>query len=199
VATTICFAGAGSAEFTRQLVRDPNEADDLVSESFAKILQVLRGGGGPDAAFRAYLYTTVRRVAYDRTKAVELQKKLKKNEFDLEDFKEQLTAVKKMGSMVELIGMIPGVKKLFKGAELDGAEGELKRIEAIINSMTKQERRNHLILNASRRKRIATGSGTSVAEVNRLIKQFEQTRKVMKKLGSAPQMMRGMGLPGMFR
>ena len=101
--------------------------------------------------------------------------------------------------MVELIGMIPGVKKLFKGAELDGAEGELKRIEAIINSMTKQERRNHLILNASRRKRIAAGSGTSVSEVNRLIKQFEQTRKVMKKLGSAPQMMRGMGLPGMFR
>jgi signal recognition particle subunit SRP54 len=137
--------------------------------------------------------------AYDRDKAAAFQKKLKKNEFDLEDFKEQLTAVKKMGSMVELIGMIPGVKKLFKGAELDGAESELKRIEAIINSMTKQERRNHLILNASRRKRIAAGSGTSVSEVNRLIKQFEQTRKVMKKLGSAPQMMRGMGLPGMFR
>jgi signal recognition particle subunit SRP54 len=137
--------------------------------------------------------------AYDRDKAAAFQKKLKKNEFDLEDFREQLTAVKKMGSMVELIGMIPGVKKLFKGAELDGAEDELKRIEAIINSMTKQERRNHLILNASRRKRIASGSGTSVAEVNRLIKQFEQTRKVMKKLGSAPHMMRGMGLPGMFR
>ena len=137
--------------------------------------------------------------AYDREKATAFQKKLKKNEFDLEDFREQLTAVKKMGSMVELIGMIPGVKKLFKGAELDGAEDELKRIEAIINSMTKQERRNHLILNASRRKRIASGSGTSVAEVNRLIKQFEQTRKVMKKLGNAPQMMRGMGLPGMFR
>jgi len=137
--------------------------------------------------------------AYDREKAEAFQKKLKKNEFDLEDFRQQLLAVKKMGSMVDLIGMIPGVKKLFKGAELDGADGELKRIEAIINSMTKQERRNHLILNASRRKRIASGSGTSVAEVNRLIKQFEQTRKVMKKLGSAPQMMRGMGLPGMFR
>jgi len=138
--------------------------------------------------------------AYDRDKAEAFQKKLKKNEFDLEDFKEQLTAVKKMGSMVELIGMIPGVKKLFKGAELDGADDELKRIEAIINSMTKQERRNHLILNASRRKRIASGSGTSVADVNRLIKQFEQTKKVMKKLGTAaPQMMRGMNLPGMFR
>jgi signal recognition particle subunit SRP54 len=137
--------------------------------------------------------------AYDRDKAQAFQKKLKKNDFDLEDFREQLGAVKKMGSMTELIGMIPGVKKLFKGAELDGADDELKRIEAIINSMTKQERRNHLILNASRRKRIASGSGTSVAEVNRLIKQFEQTRKVMKKLGSAPQLMRGMGLPGMFR
>ena len=91
------------------------------------------------------------------------------------------------------------MKKLFQGAELAGADGELKRIEAIINSMTKQERRNHLILNASRRKRIASGSGTSVTEVNRLIKQFEQTKKVMKKLGSAPQMMRGLGMPGMFR
>jgi signal recognition particle subunit SRP54 len=137
--------------------------------------------------------------AYDRDKAEAFQKKLKKNEFDLEDFREQLTAVKKMGSMMDIIGMIPGVKKMFKGAELDGADGELKRIEAIINSMTKQERRNHLILNASRRKRIASGSGTSVSEVNRLIKQFEQTRKVMKKLGSMPQMMKGMGMPGMFR
>jgi len=138
--------------------------------------------------------------AYDRDKAEALQKKLKKNEFNLEDFREQLTAVKKMGSMVDVLGMIPGVKKLFKGAELAGAEDELKRIQAIIDSMTKQERRNHLILNASRRKRIASGSGTSVAEVNRLIKQFEQTKKIMKKLGSAPQqMMRGMNLPGMFR
>ena len=137
--------------------------------------------------------------AYDRSQAEALGKKLRKNEFDLEDFREQLTAVKKMGSMMDIIGMIPGVKKMFKGAELDGADGELKRIEAIINSMTKQERRNHLILNASRRKRIANGSGTSVSEVNRLIKQFEQTRKVMKKLGSMPQMMKGMGMPGMFR
>ena len=136
--------------------------------------------------------------AYDREKAEAFQKKIKKNEFDLEDFREQLTAVKKMGSMVDVLGMIPGVKKLFKGAELTGADDELKRIEAIINSMTKQERRNHLILNASRRKRIAAGSGTSVSEVNRLIKQFEQTRKVMKKLGSAPQALRG-GMPGLFR
>jgi signal recognition particle subunit SRP54 len=137
--------------------------------------------------------------AYDRDKAEEFQKKLKKNAFDLEDFREQLLAVKKMGSMVDILAMIPGMKKMLGGAELAGADGELRRVEAIINSMTKQERHNHLILNASRRKRIATGSGTSVAEVNRLIKQFEQTRKMMKKLGSAPQMMRGMGMPGLFR
>ncbi|MGH7894221.1 MAG: signal recognition particle protein [Candidatus Binatia bacterium] len=136
--------------------------------------------------------------SFDASRAEELKKKLKKNAFDLEDFREQLLAVKKMGSMTEILGMIPGVKKLMKGVELEGADGELKRVEAIINSMTKQERKNHLILNASRRKRIALGSGTSVSEVNRLIKQFEQTRKVMKKLGSAP-MMRGMGMPGLFR
>jgi signal recognition particle subunit SRP54 len=137
--------------------------------------------------------------AYDKDKAQAFQKKLKKADFDLEDFREQLLTVKKMGSMVDIIGMIPGMKKLLKGQELAGADDELKRVEAIINSMTKQERRNHLVLNASRRKRIASGSGTSVSEVNRLIKQFEQTRKVMKKLGSAPQMLRGMGMPGLFR
>ena len=136
--------------------------------------------------------------AFDREKAEEFQKKVKKNDFDLEDFREQLLAVKKMGSMIDVLGMIPGVKKLLKGAELAGADDELKRVEAIINSMTRQERRNHLILNSSRRKRIASGSGTSVAEVNRLIKQFEQAKKVMKKLGS-PAAMRGLGLPGMPR
>src|SRR5439155_1507167 len=83
--------------------------------------------------------------------------------------------VKKMGSVANLIGMIPGVKKLLKGADLTGAEDELKRVEAIIDSMTRQERRNVHILNSNRRKRIASGSGTSVAEVNRLIKQFTQT------------------------
>jgi len=132
----------------------------------------------------------------DRKQAEALQKKLKRNDFDLEDFREQLRAVKRMGSVTELLGMIPGVKKLLKGADLSGAEGELKRVEAIIGSMTPQERRNYQILNASRRKRIAVGSGTSVSEVNRLIKQFEQTKKVMKKLGSAPAMR---GMPGLFR
>jgi len=101
-----------------------------------------------------------------------------------------------MGPIGDLIGMIPGLKKMVKGADLGEAEGELRRIEAIINSMTHQERDNHLVLNASRRKRIATGSGTSVAEVNRLLKQFTQMKKVFKKLGSGPMIP---GLPGMRR
>jgi signal recognition particle subunit SRP54 len=130
--------------------------------------------------------------AYDRAQAQTLQKKLRKNEFDLEDFRDQLRAVRKMGSVTELLGMIPGVKKLFRGADLGGAEDELRRVEAIIDSMTKEERRNSHILNANRRKRIAMGSGTSVSEVNRLLKQFIQTKKVLKKLGSGPMMQ---GLP----
>jgi signal recognition particle subunit SRP54 len=135
--------------------------------------------------------------AYDRTQAEALGKKLRKNEFDLEDFREQLRAVRRMGSVTELLKMIPGVKKLLGGADMDGAEDELKRVEAIIDSMTKAERRNVHILNASRRKRIATGSGTSVADVNRLIKQFSQTKKLLKKLGSGPMPPNLPGLPGL--
>jgi signal recognition particle subunit SRP54 len=137
--------------------------------------------------------------AYDRSQAEALQKKLRRNEFDLEDFREQLRAVKKMGSVAELLGMIPGVKKLLRGADLSGAEDELKRVEAIIGSMTREERRDVHILNASRRKRIARGSGTSVAEVNRLLKQFAQTKKVLKQLGSGPAMPRFPGFPGLPR
>jgi signal recognition particle subunit SRP54 len=133
--------------------------------------------------------------AYDRSQAEVLQKKIRKNEFDLEDFRQQLRAVKKMGPVTELLGMIPGVKKLLKGADLAGAEDELKRVEAIINSMTRSERQNAQILNASRRKRIASGSGTSVSDVNRLIKQFTQTKKVLKQLGSGMMP----NLPGMPR
>jgi len=136
--------------------------------------------------------------AYDRSQAEVLEKKLRRNDFDLEDFREQLRAVKKMGSVTELLGMIPGVKKLLRGADLSGAESELKRTEAIINSMTRAERRNVNLLNDSRRKRIAKGSGTSVADVNRLIKQFTQTKKVLKQLGSGP-MPNFPGLPGLSR
>jgi signal recognition particle subunit SRP54 len=119
-------------------------------------------------------------AAFDAKQAEALQKKMRRNEFTLEDFRDQLRVVRKMGSMGELMAMIPGMKKLTKGMDMGDAEGELKRIEAIIGSMTKQERNNHLILNGSRRKRIADGSGTSVAEVNRFLKQFQQTKKMMK-------------------
>jgi len=136
---------------------------------------------------------------YDRGQAEALQKKLRRNDFDLEDFREQLRAVKKMGTMTELLGMIPGVKKLLRGADLSGAEDELKRTEAIIDSMTRAERRNVNLINGSRRKRIARGSGTSVPEVNRLIKQFVQTKKVLKQLGSGAGMPNIPGLPALPR
>jgi len=137
--------------------------------------------------------------AYEHSQAEALQKKLRRNEFDLEDFRAQLRAVRKMGAVSELLGMIPGVKKMLRGADLSGAEGELKRVEAIIDSMTRAERRNVQLLNASRRKRIARGSGTSVADVNRLVKQFTQTKKVLKRLGSGPMMPGTPGLPGPLR
>jgi signal recognition particle subunit SRP54 len=137
--------------------------------------------------------------AYDREQAQALEKKLRKAEFDLEDFRDQLRAVRKMGSVAELLGMIPGVKKLLRGSDLSGAEGELKRVEAIIDSMTRAERRNIRILNASRRKRIADGSGTSVSEVNRLVKQFTQTKKLLKKIGSGAMPPRMPGFPGLPR
>jgi signal recognition particle subunit SRP54 len=119
---------------------------------------------------------------YDQKQAEALQKKLRRNEFTLEDFRDQLRVVRKMGSMGDLMSLIPGMKKLTKEVDLGEAEGELKRIEAIISSMTRQERNNHLILNGSRRKRIAAGSGTTVAEVNRFLKQFQQTKKAMKQM-----------------
>ncbi len=133
--------------------------------------------------------------AYDVKQAEALQKKMRRNEFTLDDFRDQIQVLRKMGSMGDLMGMIPGMKKLTKGVDMAEAETELKRIEAIISSMTKQERANHLILNGSRRKRIATGSGTSVAEVNRFLKQFQQTKKVMKKMSKFAG--RGGSIPGL--
>jgi signal recognition particle subunit SRP54 len=134
--------------------------------------------------------------SYDQTKAKELERKLKKNEFTIADFAEQLRTIRKMGSLGDLLGMIPGLKKLAGAADSEDAKREMVRIQAIIDSMTHQERRNHLVLNGRRRVRIASGSGTSVQDVNRFLKQFEQTRKVMKKItrGGGRQMMRGLGL-----
>jgi signal recognition particle subunit SRP54 len=134
---------------------------------------------------------------YDQDKAKELERKLKKNEFTLEDFAEQLKAISRMGSLGDILGMIPGLKKVAGQADSAEAKHELKRVQAIIDSMTRQERRDHLILNGHRRARIANGSGTSVQEVNRFVKQFEQTRKMMKKItrmGASKSMMRGLGL-----
>jgi signal recognition particle subunit SRP54 len=134
---------------------------------------------------------------YDQAKAKELERKLKKNEFTITDFAEQLRTIRKMGSLGDLLGMIPGLKKIAGAADSDQAKREMVRIQAIIDSMTREERDNHLVLNARRRQRIAAGSGTSVQDVNRFVKQFEQTRKMMKKItrmGTGRTMMRGLGL-----
>jgi len=128
----------------------------------------------------------------DEKKARELQKKLRKNEFTLEDFRDQLMSLRKMGSVEDLLGMIPGVSgkmKELKGMAPD--EAELKKTVAIIDSMTAQERRNAKLLNGSRRKRIAAGSGTTVQDVNRLVKNFQQAEEMIKRFSKGG--MRGMG------
>lgn len=117
----------------------------------------------------------------DMDDAEELAGKLKKNDFDLEDFRKQLRQMKKLGSMSSLMKFIPGAGKLTKNVDMDQAEAELKRKEAIIDSMTMKERKQPKILNGSRRQRIALGSGTAVADINRFMKEFEQMKKMMKK------------------
>ncbi len=124
---------------------------------------------------------------YDEKQAIELERKLRRNEFTLEDFRDQLRAVQKMGQVGDLMNMIPGMKKMTKGLDMAVAEKEMKRSEAIINSMTNEERRNEAVLNGSRRRRIAAGSGTTVADVNRFLKQFQQTKKMMKQVSKFQQ------------
>ncbi|HEV8713353.1 MAG TPA: signal recognition particle protein [Candidatus Binatia bacterium] len=119
---------------------------------------------------------------YDQRQAEILEKKLRKNQFTLEDFAEQMRMLKKMGSITDLVALLPGGKKLVQGADMEAAEKEFKRIEAIISSMTKEERRKPEVLNGSRRRRIASGSGTSVVEVNRFLKQYLDAKKMMKKI-----------------
>ncbi len=118
----------------------------------------------------------------DQKKAQELREKLKKDAFTLEDFRDQLKQIKKMGSLEQIISMIPGMKKMKQLKGLMPDEKELIRAEAIINSMTREERRNYTIINASRRKRIARGSGTRVQDVNRLLKSYAEMQKVLKKM-----------------
>ncbi len=130
---------------------------------------------------------------YDEEEARRLQKKIAKNQFDFNDFISQIHQIKKMGNLKDLASMIPGVGKAMKDIDID--DDAFKSIEAIIYSMTPKERSNPEILNGSRRQRIAKGSGTSVQEVNRLITQFDQTRKMMKavtQVKGAGKMMKGM-------
>lgn len=129
---------------------------------------------------------------FDAKEAAELQKKIAKNQFNLNDFLGQLQQIKKMGNIKDLMGMIPGMGKAMKDVDIDN--DSFKHIEAIIQSMTNEERERPELLNGSRRKRIATGSGTSIQEVNRLLKQFEDMRKMMKMFtsGNAQKMMRNM-------
>lgn len=117
---------------------------------------------------------------FDENKAREMERKIRKQEFTLEDFLDQMQQVKSMGPLQDLLGMIPGMGKQLKGMEAEIDEKELAHIEAIIKSMTREERHNPTIINGSRKKRIAKGSGTKVQEVNRLLKQFDESRKLMK-------------------
>ncbi len=144
---------------------------------------------------------------YDEEEARRLQKKIQKNQFDFNDFYSQIQQIKKMGNLKDLAGMIPGVGKALKDVDID--DNAFKNIEAIILSMTPKERTNPECLNTSRRMRLAKGSGTNIQEVNRLIKQFDQTRKMMKlvtnssKMAQMAKMMKGKmpslpgGMPGM--
>ena len=137
---------------------------------------------------------------FDEEEAKKLQKKIQKNKFDFNDFYHQIQQIKKMGNLKELAGMIPGVGKAIRDVDID--DNAFKGIEAIIQSMTPKERTNPEILNTSRRQRIAKGSGTSYQEVNRLIKQFDQMRKMMKMVtgsGMKGMMSRMKGMPGMPR
>lgn len=129
---------------------------------------------------------------FDEEETRKLQKKIAKNQFNFEDFLSQIQQIKKMGNIKELAGMIPGLGKAIKNLDID--DDAFKGIEAIIHSMTKQERENPEIINGSRRKRIADGSGTTVPEVNRILKQFDETKKMMKLMSSnksQKKMMRG--------
>jgi signal recognition particle subunit SRP54 len=124
----------------------------------------------------------------DEDEAKRLEEKLKKQEFDLGDFLKQLQGIKKLGSLGSILKMIPGVGDL---GDLAPAEKEMKKIEAMIQSMTREERENPKVITANRKKRIAKGSGTEVSDVNKLLTQFEQMRKMMKMLGG------GQGMPNM--
>ena len=136
---------------------------------------------------------------YDEQEARKLQKKISKNQFDFNDFLAQLQQVKKMGNVKDLMGMVPGMGKAIK--DVDIKDDAFKHLEAIITSMTPLERSNPEIINGQRKNRIAAGSGTNIQEVNKLLKQFEDTKKMMKMMsnpkGMAQMMKQMKGMPGM--
>src|SRR5205807_6606526 len=127
--------------------------------------------------------------AYDEEEAAKATEKLRKGQFTLEDFLEQMESLKKMGPLQSIVGMLPGIPKELKKAEID--DREIARVEAIIRSMTPQERREPSIINGSRRLRIAKGSGSTTTEVNQLLKQFKDVQKMMKMFGKGPKGLRG--------
>lgn len=131
---------------------------------------------------------------FDEGESRKLEKKIRKNEFDLEDFQAQLKQMKKLGSLDQIMGLLPGMGQLKKLKQFRPDQKELVRVEAIISSMTPQERRDHKIINGSRRKRIARGSGVTVQDVNRLLKNFTQTKKMMERVSK-----KGLsGMPSLF-
>jgi signal recognition particle subunit SRP54 len=132
---------------------------------------------------------------FDEEQARRLEKKIRKNQFDFADFKQQLEQIKKMGNIKDLMAMIPGVGKAIK--DIDISDDAFKGIEAIINSMTPEERANPDLIDGNRRKRIAKGSGKDITEVNGFMKQFEQMREMMKTMNKMP--MGGRMMPGMKR
>lgn len=129
---------------------------------------------------------------YDQVEAAALQKKMRKNQFDFDDFLKQINQIKKMGNIKDLMGMIPGVGKAIKDVDIN--DDSFKGVEAIIHSMTAHERQNPNVLDGSRKKRIALGSGTSTAEVNKLIKQFDEMRKMMKAMNNKKGLRSGANL-----
>ncbi len=132
---------------------------------------------------------------YDEEQAKKLEKKIRKNQFDFEDFKQQLQQIKKMGNLKDLMGMIPGMGKAIK--DVDISDDAFKGIEAMINSMTLEERRNPDVINPSRKKRIAAGAGKDLPELNAFLKQFEQMKQMMKAMNKMP--MGGKMMPGLGR
>src|SRR5204862_3438714 len=139
--------------------------------------------------------------AVDLDEAKRMEEKIRKGQFTLEDFLEQLRQMKKLGPLENLVGMLPGGSAALKNADLSKSEKEFKRMEGMICAMTPQERRSPQILNARRRQRIARGSGASVTELNTLLNRFNQMQQMMKKMGKFQRMMAKMGgpKPGQFR